>query len=283
MALTAKSLVEDSVSLYSLPDIYFQVREMIHDPRFSTDEIGRVIAKDPALSIRLLRIVNSSFYGFQARVDTISRAITIVGRNELQNLVLATSVVDTFKKIPGDLIDMTDFWIQSIHCAIVAKLLARQSAVLHEERLFIAGLLHDIGALVIYAKFPEQASRILLEAGHNRLLLVKLERDLIGFTRTEIGGELAHSWGLPASLSEALHFQLKPGAALVHRMDAHLLSLAINLSNIESTIDEVLAVTPKETLSILRLGQGQVKQIMAAADDEFKSIFDVLAPGKKFH
>ena len=283
MALTAKSIVEDSINLYSLPDIYFQVREMIQDPRFSVAEIGQVIVKDPALSIRLLKIVNSSYYGFQARIDTISRAITIVGMNELQNLVLATSVVDTFKKIPGDLIDMTDFWIQSINCAVIAKLLARKSAVLHDERLFLAGLLHDIGALVIYAKFPEQAAQMLLEAGQSRIMLTRMEREFIGFTRADVGGELAHYWGLPESLSEAIYYQLKPGAALVHKLDAHLLSLAIHLSNIEGTVEEVLAVVPKETLSILRLNQNQIKQVMAVAVDEFNSIFNVLAPGKRFH
>lgn len=283
MALTARSIVEDSIKLYSLPDVFFQVREMIHDPRFSVAEIGQVIAKDPALSIRLLKIVNTSFYGFQARVDTISRAMTIVGMNELQNLVLATSVVDTFNRIPGDLVDMTDFWFQSVHCAILAKLLARKSAVLHEERLFISGLLHDIGALVIYTKFPEQSARMLTEAGQNRSLLMRLERDFIGFSRAEVGGELVRSWGLPESLSEAVFYQLNPSEAPVHKLDAHLLSLAINLGNTEQDVDEILAAIPQNTLSILRLDPNQIRQAIAQAADEFNAIFDVLAPGKKFH
>ncbi|MGR9115233.1 MAG: HDOD domain-containing protein [Gammaproteobacteria bacterium] len=283
MVLTAKSIVEDSIRLYSLPDVYFQVREMVRDPRFTVAEIGQVIAKDPALSIRLLKIVNSSFYGFPARVDTISRAISIVGMNELYNLVLATSVVDTFKEIPDDLIDMTDFWIQSVNCAIIAKLLARKSAVLHEERLFLAGLLHDIGALVIYAKLPEQAVQMLLKAGRNRFVLTRLEQELIGFTRAEVGGELAQVWGLPESLSEAIYCQLRPDSALTHKLDAYLLSLAISLSNNETTVDEALAAVPKDTLSMLRMDRAQIDQILAAAVDEFNSIFDVLAPGKRFH
>lgn len=284
MRLTAQSIVQDSIKLYSLPDVYFQVREMLHDPRYSADEIGKVIAKDPALSMRLLRIVNSSLYAFQARIDTVSRAVAIIGRDDLQNLVLATSVVDTFKKIPGDLIDMTDFWVQSVHCGIMAKLLARKSAVLHEERLFIAGLLHDIGALVIYTKFPELAAKILVEAGrNNRCLLMKLERELIGCTRAEIGGELAKSWGLPDSLSEAIFCQLEPESASIHRMDAHLLSLAIILSNSEPASEEFETVIPDETLAVLRLDRMQMVPMMAAVQDEFNAIFEVLAPGKRFH
>lgn len=281
-SLTAKSLIKDSVKLYSLPDIYFQIREMVRDPRYTAVDIGRVITKDPALSMRLLKIVNSSFYGFQARIDTISRAVTIVGIEELQSLALATSVVDTFDKIPDDLINMTDFWIQSIHCAVIAKLLAKKAAVLHCERLFLTGLLHDIGALVIYTKLPDQSRHILKSNFQNKRLLANLERQVLGFTRADVGGELAESWKLPESISEAIRYQLHPEKALVHKLDAHLLYLAINL-NESKTRDEFLSTLSSSTLSILRLNEAKIKQVMAAAVDEANATFDILAPGKQFH
>ena len=143
--LTPQLLIKDSLEIFSLPDIYFQVAEMIKDPRFSAEDMGQVISKDPGLSARLLRVVNSSFYGFQAKVDTISRAITIVGIEDLQNLVLATSVIDKFSHIPSELVDMTDFWLRSVHCGVIARLLAKENSVLHCERLFLTGLLHDLG------------------------------------------------------------------------------------------------------------------------------------------
>ncbi|MBW6452544.1 MAG: HDOD domain-containing protein, partial [Methyloprofundus sp.] len=113
VTLTAESLVQGSITLFSLPDIYHQIEKMVNDPRFTALEIGQVITKDPALSIRLLKLVNSSFYGFQSRIDTISRAVAIIGIKDLQNLIVATSVVDVFNGIPCDLVDMTDFWMQS--------------------------------------------------------------------------------------------------------------------------------------------------------------------------
>ncbi|MGR9051054.1 MAG: HDOD domain-containing protein [Gammaproteobacteria bacterium] len=283
MELTAKMLVEDSIKLYTLPDVYFQVREMIHDQRFSSTDIGKVIAKDPALSMRLLKIVNSSFYGFQSRIDTISRAITIVGMDELHNLVLATSVVDTFNNIPDDLIDMVDFWYQSINCAIIAKLLAKKCAILHEERLFLAGLLHDIGALVIYSKFPEQAALILLEAGQNRVKLAKLEQGYFGFNRAEVGGELAVFWGLPESLSEAIFYQFKPDAAINHKLDAQLLSVAIRLSDAEAYDNASFSAISDEELARLGLKRGHIDGLLFAAADELGSIFNILGPSKKFH
>lgn len=280
--LTAKSLIEDSVKLYSLPDIYFQIREMIRDTRFSAVDIGRVIAKDPALSMRLLKIVNSSFYGFQARIDTISRAVTIVGIEELQNLALATSVVDTFDRIPEDLVNMTDFWIQSIHCAVIAKLLAKKAAVLHSERLFLTGLLHDIGALVIYTKLPDQSRQILKNDFRNNRSMATMEQNVLGFTRADVGGELAEAWKLPESISEAIRYQFDPEKALIHKLDAHLLNLAINLND-SKTNDEIKLTLASSNMSILRLDEFAVKQVMAAAIDESNTTFDILAPGKQFH
>ena len=96
---TPESLVQGSIQLFTLPDIYLQIHQLLNNPQTSANDIGAAISKDPALSARLLRIVNSSYYSFKARIDTISRAITIVGIDDLQNLVLATSVIDKFSKM----------------------------------------------------------------------------------------------------------------------------------------------------------------------------------------
>lgn len=284
--LTAKALVGDSIVLYSLPDVYFQIKEMIHDSRYSARDIGKVIAKDPALSIRLLKIVNSSFYGFESRIDTISRAVAIVGIDDLQNLVLATSVLDTFEQIPGDLVNMTDFWIESIHCGVIAKLLANESIVLHSERLFLAGLLHDIGALVIYAKLPEQAKQILQEGYQDKKSLAEREQKLLGFTRADVGAEIAVLWGLPESLCEAIRYQLAPESSVAHKLDAHLLYLAVNLCNltlINSSVENVLKQAPVNILPLLQLTELHINQVLTNATDEFNATFELLAPGKQFH
>lgn len=179
----AKDIVVDAKELFSLPDIYVQLNTMINDPRFSVEDIGRVIAKDPGLSARLLRVVNSSFYGLQVKIDTISRAISVVGLDDLYHLIVSTCVVDRFAKISSDLVDMTDFWMRSVHCGVVSKLLANEYPVLNAERLFLLGLLHDVGSLVIYQKAPEQATDVLMAIGYDRRLLVGVELEVLGFTQ----------------------------------------------------------------------------------------------------
>jgi len=280
------ALLDDSIKLFSLPDIYFQVTEMINDPRFSTTDLGKVISKDPSLSVRLLKIVNSSFYGFQSKIDTISRAITIVGIEDLKNLVLATAVIDKFSHISSDLVDMTDFWLRSVHCGVMTKLLAKESAVLHCERLFLTGLLHDLGSLIIYYKLPKASQKILLTSNHKRHLIAGLEQEIIGFTHADVAAALLKSWGLPESLYEAIGCYLNPEASQIHKLDAYLLSLAsqlINLPHPDNSIDRILANLPAEALAMIHLDETQVKNITETAATEFTQVFKLMAPDKTFH
>ncbi len=281
-----KQLIADSTELFSLPDIYFQLSEMIRDSRFSLADIGKVVAKDPALSARLLRVVNSPFYGFQAKIDTISRAVAVVGIDDLSNLVLATTVVDRFSNIPCELIDMTSFWIRSMHCAVISRLLAKQSAVLHSERLFVAGLLHDIGSLVLSQNMPEQYLSVLRAANHDRRLLPDFELDLIGFTHADVGRELLKSWGLPESLYETIGCYLAPAEAQVHKLDAHLLHMAARLADSGRFADGVntaIAEFSNQSLKLVRLSREHIATIMEQVDEEFLQMFELLGPNKKFH
>ncbi len=284
--VSPQALIQDSLGLFSLPDIYFQVSEMISDPRFNAKDIGEVIGKDPGLSVRLLKLVNSSFYGFQARVDTISRAITIVGVEDLQSLVLATEVIDKFSQVPGELVDMTDFWLRSVQCAVIAKLLAKESAVLHCERLFLAGLLHDLGSLLLYYEMPDESREVLLAMAGDRRLIGGLEQEIIGFTHAEVGAELMRLWGLPESLSEAVGYYLNPELAQAHKLDAYLLCLASRLAEFSQQDDfdgGVLAEFSDEALSIIRLDVKQVVNVLKKANEEFAQVFELMVPGKCFH
>jgi len=284
--LNPQTLIQDSLEIFSLPDVYFQISEMISDPRYTASDMGKVIAKDPGLSVRLLKIVNSSFYGFQAKVDTISRAITIVGIDDLKDLVFATSVIDKFNQIPAELVDMTDFWLRSVQCGLIAKLLAKESSVLHCERLFLTGLLHDIGSLVMYFKIPDKSQEVLLAADYDRRLIGGLEQEILGFTHADVGAELIKSWGLPESLYEAIGSYLNPEVSLVYKLDTYLLSLASRLTGLSqrnTTIEEVLNSFSEEALSIMRLDAKMVAKVMNKSDVEFSQVFELMAPNKRFH
>jgi HD-like signal output (HDOD) protein len=226
MTLTAEALVNKSLELVSPPSTYIQLNELIQNPNSAIDDISAVINTDPALTTRLLKIVNSPFYGFPSQINTISRAITIVGTRELTHLVLATAVINSFKGIPTSLIDINEFWRHSLACAITAKLLAEECGQRASERFFIAGLLHNIGSLVLYQSVPELAREAISSAEYGHEILFKAEQRLLGFDHTEVGQALVKAWHLPHSLEEVVRYHHTPSEAEDFPIDVAIVHIA---------------------------------------------------------
>jgi HD-like signal output (HDOD) protein len=222
--MTPEQLVANVDDLISLPELYLKVRDTIDDPRSSIDDVSNIVSQDPSICARLIRISNSSFFGFASEIETVTRAISIMGLSQLHDLVLATSVVKSFKGIPKDLVNMKEFWARSVYCGIISRLLARKCNVLDSERLFLAGLLHDLGHLIIYTKMPRPAFEILSEAKLDNKPVQQIERETFGFDYSKVGSALLRSWKLPkshvetvenhTSLSESNQFLLD--SAIVH-------------------------------------------------------------------
>ncbi len=222
--MTPEQLVANVDDLISLPELYLKVRDTIDDPQSSIDDVSNIVSQDPSICARLIRISNSSFFGFASEIETVTRAISIMGLSQLHDLVLATSVVKSFKGIPKDLVNMKEFWARSVYCGIISRLLARKCNVLDSERLFLTGLLHDIGHLIIYTKMPRPAFEILSEAKLDNKPVQQIERETFGFDYSKVGSALLRSWKLPkshvetvenhTSLSESSQFLLD--SAIVH-------------------------------------------------------------------
>ncbi len=279
--MTAENLVSDTVQLMSLPDIFMQVNEMMSNPRYMAADIGEVIARDAGLTARLLKIVNSALYGFRSEIDSISRAITIVGLDDLHHMILATSAVDSFSRIPNELVDMTDFWMQSVYCGITARMLAKRSSLLPGESLFVAGLLHDIGSLVMYRTIPDACREVLAMAEHDRRLIGPLQQEIIGFTYADVGAELIKKWKLPESLVCAIGNQLDPERATDHSIAAHIVYLSSRLSMIAMQalpVQGLLEEIPQKTLEIVGLSEGQISDVMDSVPEEFTQVFELIVP-----
>ncbi len=225
-APSARALVSGTVRLVSLPEIYIRINEILDDPSSSAADIGEVIGRDASLTARLLRIVNSAFYGFPSRVETVSRAVAIIGSRELRGLVLAASAIEALTQLPNDVLKLADFWRHSVYCGVVAQLLAERCRVLHSERLFVAGLLHDIGKLILCHRLPEECRAIRRRAREQGCSDVELEREVLGFDHAQVGGELLQAWQMPAALREAVTGHHEPQRAAGDGLDPWLVHLA---------------------------------------------------------
>jgi HD-like signal output (HDOD) protein len=285
--MSPKKLVEEIERLVSLPDVCVKVNRLVDSPEYSAVRMGEIIKQDTDLAARLLRLVNSSFYGRRAPVETISRAVAMIGTKELRNLVLATSAIKLFTGIPADLVDMEAFWRHAIMTGVIAQHLAQRCHVLHTERLFVMGVLHDIGRLAIYLRLTDQARDILLITGGDDWLLPATEEDILGFTHMQVGEQLLRSWGLPDGIVTVVGTHHCPDKAGEYRFDASLIHIAIVMSNgqmLGLDIDQMLTTTHSSVWPLLGLDRQDLECMLAEIPEKLAEVMDpILSPSERLH
>ena len=272
MPISPRELITGALDLPSLPEVVMRAIELVNDPEASAIDIGRVLSEDSALTARLLKIVNSPFYGFPSRIDTVSRAITVIGTLDLLDLILATSVVKMFSGVPNDLVSMDSFWKHSLYGGVVARLLAARSKQPNVEHFFVAGLLHDLGSLVIYRKMPELAREALLRARYNGMVLQQAEQELLGFDHAMVGAELMRMWKLPASLVEAVEFHHNPSQSPNNPLIASVVHVAdVIASAIRSGAGASEAAPPLDPAAWDKIGLPAlaIEALLLEADQQF--------------
>lgn len=225
------ALLDDVEGLVSPPGICLRLFELIHDTTTGVKDIAAVVGVDPNLTTRLLRIANSSFYNFSRKIDTITRAVSVIGTTELYQLVLSVSAVKTFTNIPNELVGMDTFWRHSVYTGLLARALANRANILHPERLFVSGLMHDIGSLILYHERPDAMRDMLLVAEGDEEVLYHAELDQFKFSHAGIAGHLMEQWQLPEELVDAVTWHHQPECAERARIEAHILFLANHLVN----------------------------------------------------
>jgi len=209
--LTIQGLVSDRLKLASLPPIYYKTMEAVHDTSKSLADIADIVSTDPTLSAKILQLVNSSFYSLLKRVDTLTRALALIGTNHLMTIVTGVSVTSKFKKTSSTILSMNEFWEHSISCGIVARMLASYiPGVINSERYFVAGLLHDIGRLILVQNVPRQMQSAFQIAEGEDIPLYEAERRQLGFDHTEVGEYLAHKWNLTSALKRMIRCHHEP-------------------------------------------------------------------------
>ncbi len=240
--------IRKEAKLVSLPDVYLRLKNILDNPDFTMAEVALAISEDPAITLRLLRIVNSSFYGLVAKIETVSRAITLLGTQQVQDLVLATSVAQAFKGISTNIMDMHRFWRRSVYCAVASRQLAALCGEGDKERVFVAGLLHDIGHLIMYRALPDLSQQAILTARESNKPLYRVERALFGFDYAWVGAELMQEWQIPASLRTTTLFHVEPEKAEIVPLETvliHLGALLTRADDGEGVFNEgPLAATP---------------------------------------
>ncbi len=274
-------LIERTSTVYSLPLFYERLNEAINHPRTSIDDIGKIITEDQGLTARLLRLANSPMFGYFGKVDSISKAVTIIGTQQLRDLALAASVMGIFKGIPEELLSMASFWRHSIACGIVARALASWRREANVERFFVAGMLHDIGQLIIATILGDLVRQMIEETQQSGGLFYDVELKRLGFDHAEAGGALLKEWKIPANIADPVAFHHRPGRSEQFPMEVSLIHLADIICQafefgqscerfvppLDAAAWDRLGMTPNQLGAVLKQAEPQIDETFAILSD----------------
>ncbi len=200
-------------NLQTQPAVIARITQMLQNPTTNAEELGLAIRTDQGLTTRVLRLVNSAFYGFPGKIGSISHAVVLLGFSTVKNIVLTASVLDIFKTNSGGKFNAREVWKHSLACGVTAQCLARVVGYEFQEECFVAGLLHDIGKVVLFQLAPDDFVRVVDCADRTKTLFYDSECKLLGINHQEIGGMLIEQWRLPAKILSAVSSHHNPAAA----------------------------------------------------------------------
>lgn len=280
-----QDLIKNINNLISLPEVSLRVNKIANDPDSTADDMAKVISQDPALVAQMLKIANSAYYGVSKEVDTISRAVSLLGTNKIRDLVLSTAASQAFDGIPNQLISMQDFWHHSLYCGLLAQILAKKcKKPVKSESIFIAGLLHDIGQLILFNQRPEQSHEaiLLLMEGTEDLETFEAEKQVFGFDHTQVGAELMRHWNMSHVLVECVEFHHQPQNAKEFPAEVAVINIANAVAvmadfDSTNTDDEIPLIHPS-SWELAGLSKSELAPAIKKAQDEIKEIEALLFP-----
>jgi HD-like signal output (HDOD) protein len=274
-AMSVDLLLKDVSALPSLPLLYNRLDETINHPRSSIADIAKILSEDQGLAARILKLANSPLFGYFSKIDTITQAVTIIGVQQVRDLALAVSVMGLFKGIPEDLITMDCFWRHSIASALAARVLATSQRESNLERFFVAGILHDIGRLVMFLRIPDICREMIMVARDKQRCLYEVERERLGFDHSTVGGALLRLWKLPIRVAEPVEChhrcsqasQFPRETAIMHCAD--LIAHALQLGSSGDALVPMLTSGTWERLAISHL---QLPALISQIESQFEII-----------
>lgn len=248
MALDAERIVTNVLKVAALPAVALKFSEAIKNPLTSNQDLENIVSEDSALAAKVLMIANSALFNFPSKIDTISKAITIIGHKQLSEIILSCSIVAMFKDIPQDVIDMDKFWRHSIAVATTARILASSRREQNIEKFFTAGLLHDIGKLILFIEAPKYIKEVLDKSAESNSLMHKVEQEVLGFDHAKLGAMLLKKWKLPEEIVSSVHYHHMPSIssgnivnpAIIHISDiiSHALAYGSSGEKFVPTLNE---------------------------------------------
>jgi putative nucleotidyltransferase with HDIG domain len=272
-------------SLGSYAPVLREIEEALESPQSNLSTVGEVIQQDPDLTARLLRLANSPFFGFASRLTTVAEAVSLLGIQQIQDMITASSVLEQFKGVPDTLVNKESFWRHSLAVGIAARLLAMERRLPKPDKFFVAGLLHDVGRLVLLQQAPECAVEVFALGQRERILLRDAEKKLLGYDHEQIAADLLQSWSYPPVLVQAVGHHHTPGQSLakIEAAVVHVADHLVNAMALGTSGEKWIPPLDERAWTTLGLAPEALQRIVEAVDAQMLAVEEAFLKIGKGH
>jgi putative nucleotidyltransferase with HDIG domain len=261
-----RAQIEQIDTLPTIPAVLRKLLTLIENPKVSLTEVGNFIQSDPVLTSRVLKMVNSPIYGFPGRISAVQQALILLGLNVVRGLLLGVSVFEVMQK------SMVGLWEHSLGCAIASRIIAKKKNLPEPEEISIAGLLHDIGKVVMSLRYKEEYEKVIKDAEMKDIFIIESEKDIFGITHADGGSWIAKKWNFPQSLVEIIDYHHKPNlskslplqASIVHLADILTRAVGFGFSG-----DHFVPAVNPTAWELLNLSTADLREILDEIDVAF--------------
>jgi putative nucleotidyltransferase with HDIG domain len=268
-------------SLGAYAPVIDEIEKALESSECNLVTIADAIGKEPDLTARLLRLGNSPFYGFSTRLTTVNEAISLIGVRQAQDLIQASSIIERFTGVSADLVDMESFWRHSLACGVAARLLAMEKRLPKPDKFFVAGLLHDVGRLVLFSQAPEAAQAVFGLYRRERMALRDAEAQVLGFDHQQVGEALLKYWQYPQPLVQAIATHHQPAVSDSEAAIVHVADYLVNAMRLGSSGERHVPPLQIKAWNCLRISTNALPSIMDATDQQIEAVQEAFLKGKR--
>jgi putative nucleotidyltransferase with HDIG domain len=261
---TLKDRIEGVRTLATIPSVAKRLLELVSKPNVSLTEISRFISSDPALTTKILKMVNSPVYGFPGRISSVNQAVLLLGLNVVKGLLFGVTVFDLMQKT------MIGLWEHSLGCAIVSRLIAKKKGLKDPEEASIYGLLHDIGKVILVLEFPEEYEKAMNDSLEKGVPIYEVETEYFSTTHATVGSWIAEQWSFPKNLIEVIGYHHKPHLSKLMPVEtaiAHVSDVILRAKGFGFAGDHTIPAVNPTAWELINLSQADIKVILDEMND----------------
>jgi HD-like signal output (HDOD) protein len=259
-----RTRVENISTVPTVPSVLKQLSTIIENPKISLNEISHFVSKDPALTTKILQMVNSALYGFPGRISSVNHAVMLLGLNVVKGLLLSVSVFEIMHKA------MIGLREHSIGVAIASKVIAQKKGLKEPEEVFVAGLLHDVGKVILILMYPDEYDKAVKESEASAIAIFDTERNHFSETHAAVAGWLSEKWHFPKKLCDCLANHHRPQVSTLAPLETsivHMADILVKARGIGFSGDNLVPELNTQAHEILNLTEADLREVLKELED----------------